>query len=175
MSTLTTALIQSSPPSSLRPALDPLSWNALANLAPVEGTRYLGPDPPMDLGIHLSQYGTNFSEGPGSPTIPGLDSKTLGLLLSIPDGVEEDSTSVGMDVLPPSSPRSPAVVYLHSSGSPPPALALWSPTLVLAPSLELVTVFPNTHVAVPKDRPPRSPRLTPLWHLCGGRFPENKF
>ena len=101
---------------------------------------------PQSFGLPLSQYGSNLCEGLGSTDISGLVAAALGPRLSHQVEMEgsEDSTSVGMEVLAPDTPRSPGVVwYSRSPGTP------------AAPALEPVTVFPDTPVAGARGRPRR--------------------
>jgi hypothetical protein len=83
-------------------------------------------------GLHILEYGSNFP-------------------------LESSSASVGLEVCPPQSPRSPGLVcYTRSTGS--------TPTSPLGPAtlgptvLEPASVFPDTPVAGAKARAPRRQR-----------------
>jgi hypothetical protein len=91
------ALVQASSPGPHCPWL----VSAPAKLLPVDAPLTLRSDPVKSFGFPLSQYGSNFCLiGLESPTLtfePRPQTQSSG-------GVGEDSSSVGMEVVPPSSP-----------------------------------------------------------------------
>jgi hypothetical protein len=102
--------------------------SAPAKLAPVDVPRHLRIDPVDTLGLPLEQYGSNLCVSPGPPDFSGLAPSSRDLCPSAgvtasprsSGEVETVTSSMGMQVCPPSSPRSPGVVcYYRSPGTPP--------------------------------------------------------
>jgi hypothetical protein len=117
-----------------------LSRSAPAKLVQVDAPRSLRSDPVESFGFPLSQYGSNFC-------LSGLESPPLSFkprpLSQSPGEVQEDSLSVGMEVVPPSSPCSPGVVcYMRSLGSTPSLPQ--GPTTPAPAILALVSIVPDT-------------------------------
>ena len=140
------------------------SASALPSVAPPLCPR---DDPSSTLGLPFSQYGSNLCEGPGSLDLSSLISTVLGPLpapQAVAEG-EENCVSVGMEVLPPESPRFVGMVCYHRSpGTPsadPPRAAPVVPATPDHAVLEQVTVFPDTPVAGAKTRPSRRFRTPP--------------
>jgi hypothetical protein len=131
-----------------------LSRSAPAKLVQVDAPRTLRSDPVESFGFPLSQYGSNFC-------LTGLESPTLSFEprppSQSPGGVGEDSSSVGMEVVPPSSPRSPGVVcYTRSPGSTPSSPL--GPTTLAPAVLAPVSVFPDPPGTGTLTRGPRHAR-----------------
>jgi hypothetical protein len=125
----------------------PLSRSAPAKLVTVEVPRLMCPDPVEAFEFLLSQYGSNIG-------ISVLQ------LLSQPQSSDEargDSSSAGLEVVPPSSPRSLGVVcYARSPGSTPS-----SPVGPVTPAPDSVVLGPvliDTPGIGTMPRAPRRPR-----------------
>jgi hypothetical protein len=131
-----------------------LSRSAPAKLGQLDVPRPLRSDLVESFGFPLSQYGSNLD-------LSGLESPPLSFeprpLSQSPGGGEEDSSSVGMEVVPPSSPRSPgAVFYTWSPGSTP--SSPHGPTTPAPASLAPVSVVPDTPGTGTGARGPRRAR-----------------
>ena len=114
--------------------------------------------------------------------MPGSGSLVLDTPLSVApsvaelEAVEEDVVSVGMEVRPSSSPRSPGVVCYSLAGVPP-SLALGAPDLEPPPPLDLAAVTPTAagsklrDGASPLVAARQSARLSQSRVLLDGRVP----
>jgi hypothetical protein len=151
----------------LQPPTTRLSSSAPAKLASVDAPRHLRLDLPVSLGFPLEQYGSNLRVSPSSPGLSGLlSSPEGGGALSVVSptssaGGDTGTSSVGLEVRPPSSPRSPGVVcYCRSPGTATEA-PVGSPSLFPATPTPLAlvpTTLLDTPVAGPKARPARRSR-----------------
>jgi hypothetical protein len=143
-----------------------LSRSAPAKLVQVDAPRSLRSDPVESFGFPLSLYGFNFC-------LSGLESPPLSFEprppSQSPGEGEEDSSSVGMEVVPPSSPRSPgAVCYTWSPGSTPsspqgpttPAPAFVAPASVVPDSPGTGTVTRGPRRARQAAQPAQPPRYS---------------
>lgn len=118
------------------------------------------------------------------PTLVGASTLALSVvgLLCSPVAEEEDSLSVGMDVRPPSSPRSPGVVCYSRSPGTPSSPALGSLALVSStpppPRLDPASVTPSAARATPHSGASLSiasrlsARLSQSRALLDGRVPS---
>ena len=111
------------------------------------------PDPQEPLELSLAQYGSNFG-------LMDLDAAALGRFS--PTQPPKDCGSVGLKVVPPSSPRSAGVLcYTLSPGSTPTSPAGSPPLVPATPAdgtCEPVTVVPDTPVAGSQARSQRRTR-----------------
>ena len=145
------------------------SKSAPAKLQLVDLPRSLRPDSVEPLGLPLAQYGSNLLS-------EGFDAAALGLRPAPrpqpPVLLGADSGSVGLEVVPPSSPRSPGVVcYSRSPGSTPTSpLGPDTPTpSVLEPaSAVLDTPEAGTKTRAPCQVPTPSRHSARLAHSRGG-------